>query len=222
MLDAQEKITAEVLEKHISTLASDEFEGRAPGTKGEAKTIEYLTESFAAAGLKPGNPDGTWIQKATMLGVTSELRAQLLTDDERWVMKTGENIIGNTYSTNKSVNLRRADMIFCGWNDYEGVDVKGKIVVVLVNDHPIMKDGELDESMFGGNAMTYYGRWSYKFEEGLRQGAAGVIVVHETIPAGYPFSVLQNGYVGEQLTIEDKSKKPLAFQGWIPIESAER
>ena len=102
VLDAQEKITAEVLEKHISTLASDEFEGRAPGTKGEAKTIEYLTESFAAAGLKPGNPDGTWIQKATMLGVTSELRAQLLTDDERWVMKTGENIIGNTYRTNKS------------------------------------------------------------------------------------------------------------------------
>jgi len=231
VLDAQDKITAELLEKHISTLASDEFEGRAPGTKGEEKTIQYLTESFTAAGLQPGNPNGTWIQKATMLGVTSELRAQFLTDDERWVMKTGDDIIGNTYRTNKSVNLRRADLIFCGygvnapeygWNDYEGVDVKGKVVVVLVNDPPIMKDDELDESMFGGNAMTYYGRWSYKFEEGLRQGAAGVIVVHETIPAGYPFSVLQNGYVGEQLTIEDKSQKPLAFQGWIPVESAER
>ena len=230
-LDAQKVITEELLSKHISTLASDEFEGRAPGTKGEEKTVAYLTESFAAAGLQPGNPDGTWIQKATMTGVTSELRAQFITDDERWVMETGPDIIGNTYRTNRNVNLLKKGVIFCGygvnapeynWNDFEGVDVKGKVIVVLVNDPPVMKDDELDSTMFGGKAMTYYGRWSYKYEEGLRQGAAGVIVVHETIPAGYPFSVLQNGYNGEQLTIEDKSKKPLSFEGWMPVNAAEK
>ena len=230
-LDAQKVITEELLSKHISTLASDEFEGRAPGTKGEEKTVEYLTESFAAAGLQPGNPDGTWIQKATMTGVTSELRAQFITDDERWVMETGPDIIGNTYRTNRNVNLLKKGVVFCGygvnapeynWNDFEGVDVKGKVIVVLVNDPPVIKDDELDSTMFGGKAMTYYGRWSYKYEEGLRQGAAGVIVVHETIPAGYPFSVLQNGYNGEQLTIEDKSKKPLSFEGWMPVNAAEK
>ena len=230
-LDAQKVITEELLSKHISTLASDEFEGRAPGTKGEEKTVAYLTESFAAAGLQPGNPDGTWIQKATMTGVTSELRAQFITDDERWVMETGPDIIGNTYRTNRNVNLLNKGVVFCGygvnapeynWNDFEGVDVKGKVIVVLVNDPPVMKDDELDSTMFGGKAMTYYGRWSYKYEEGLRQGAAGVIVVHETIPAGYPFSVLQNGYNGEQLTIEDKSKKPLSFEGWMPVNAAEK
>jgi len=230
-LDAQDAITEETLNKHISTLASDEFEGRAPGTKGETKTIEYLTESFAAAGLQPGNPDGTWIQKATMTGVKSELRAQFITDDERWVMETGPDIIGNTYRTNRNVNLLKKGVVFCGygvnapeynWNDFDGVDVKGKIIVVLVNDPPVMKDGEMDSEMFGGKAMTYYGRWSYKYEEGLRQGAAGVIVVHETIPAGYPFSVLQNGYNGEQLTIENKSKKPLSFEGWMPVNAAEK
>ena len=230
-LDAQKVITEELLSKHISTLASDEFEGRAPGTKGEEKTVAYLTESFAAAGLQPGNPDGTWIQKATLTGVTSELRAQFITDDERWVMETGPDIIGNTYRTNRNVNLLKKGVVFCGygvnapeynWNDFEGVDVKGKVIVVLVNDPPVMKDDELDSTMFGGKAMTYYGRWSYKYEEGLRQGAAGVIVVHETIPAGYPFSVLQNGYNGEQLTIEDKSKKPLSFEGWMPVNAAEK
>ncbi len=230
-LDAQKVITEELLSKHISTLASDEFEGRAPGTKGEEKTVAYLTESFAAGGLQPGNPDGTWIQKATMTGVTSELRAQFITDAERWVMETGPDIIGNTYRTNRNVNLLKKGVVFCGygvnapeynWNDFEGVDVKGKVIVVLVNDPPVMKDDELDSTMFGGKAMTYYGRWSYKYEEGLRQGAAGVIVVHETIPAGYPFSVLQNGYNGEQLTIEDKSKKPLSFEGWMPVNAAEK
>ena len=230
-LDAQDAITEETLNKHISTLASDEFEGRAPGTKGETKTVEYLTQSFAAAGLQPGNPDGTWIQKATMTGVTSELRAQFITDDERWVLETGPDIIGNTYQTKRNVNLLKKGVVFCGygvnapeynWNDFDGVDVKGKVIVVLVNDPPVMKDGEMDSEMFGGKAMTYYGRWSYKYEEGLRQGAAGVIVVHETIPAGYPFSVLQNGYNGEQLTIENKSKKPLSFEGWMPVNAAEK
>ena len=230
-LNAQKSITAERLRQHISTLASDKFEGRFPGTIGEELTVEYLSETYEKLGLKPGNPDGTWIQKATMTGVISEYKAQFLTDDERWVMKVGIDIVGNSYQTKEFVNIKKTELVYCGygvnapeygWNDFEGIDVKGKVIVVLVSDPPIMKNGEMDDSMFGGKAMTYYGRWSYKFEEGLRQGAAGVLVVHETQPAGYPFAVLQGGYDGEQLMIENPNVTPLAFQGWIPLSSVER
>ena len=230
-LNAQKSITAERLRQHISTLASDKFEGRFPGTIGEELTVEYLSETYEKLGLKPGNPDGTWIQKATMTGVISEYKAQFLTDDERWVMKVGIDIVGNSYQTKEFVNIKKTELIYCGygvnapeygWNDFEGIDVKGKVIVVLVSDPPIMKNGEMDDSMFGGKAMTYYGRWSYKFEEGLRQGAAGVLVVHETQPAGYPFAVLQGGYDGEQLMIENPNVTPLAFQGWIPLSSVEK
>ena len=231
VLNAQKAITEQLLRKHIGTLASDEFEGRFPGTVGEEKTVEYLSATFKDIGLKPGNPNGTWVQKATMTGVDSDLKAQFITDDERWVMNVGGDIIGNSFQTQSQVNIIKKDIVFCGygvnapeygWNDYDGIDVKGKVVVVLVNDPPVMKNGSLDESMFGGNAMTYYGRWSYKFEEGLRQGAAGVIVVHETVPAGYPFAVLQGGYASEQLNIEDPNMTPLSFQGWVPLETAEK
>ena len=230
-LNAQKSITAERLRQHISTLASDKFEGRFPGTIGEEMTVEYLSETYEKLGLKPGNPDGKWIQKATMTGVISEYKAQFLTDDERWVMKVGIDIVGNSYQTKEFVNIKKTELVYCGygvnapeygWNDFEGIDVKGKVIVVLVSDPPIMKNGEMDDSMFGGKAMTYYGRWSYKFEEGLRQGAAGVLVVHETQPAGYPFAVLQGGYDGEQLMIENPNVTPLAFQGWIPLSSVEK
>ena len=230
-LNAQKSITAERLRQHISTLASDKFEGRFPGTIGEELTVKYLSETYEKLGLKPGNPDGKWIQKATMTGVISEYKAQFFNDDERWVMKVGIDIVGNSYQTKEFVNIKKTELVYCGygvnapeygWNDFEGIDVKGKVIVVLVSDPPIMKNGEMDDSMFGGKAMTYYGRWSYKFEEGLRQGAAGVLVVHETQPAGYPFAVLQGGYDGEQLMIENPNVTPLAFQGWIPLSSVEK
>ena len=230
-LNAQLSITSSSLESHITTLSSDEFQGRFPGTVGEVKTIQYLIDNFSNMGLQPGNPNGEWIQKATMTGVTSELRAQFITDKERSVLMTGKDIIGNSFVKKNKVNLLNKEIIFCGygvfapeyeWNDFKDVDVKGKIIVVLVNDPPVTENGELDDDYFGGKAMTYYGRWSYKFEEGLRRGAAGVIVVHETEAAGYPFSVLQNSYKGEQLTIVDPSKTPLSFQGWIPKSTANK
>ncbi|MDC0234875.1 M28 family metallopeptidase [Candidatus Marinimicrobia bacterium] len=230
-LNAQKFITAERLREHITTLASDKFEGRFPGTIGEEMTVEYLSKTYEKLGLKPGNTDGKWIQKATMTGVISDYKAQFLSDDERWVMKVGIDIVGNSYQTKEFVNIKKTELVYCGygvnapeygWNDFEGINVKGKVIVVLVNDPPIMKNGEMDNSMFGGKAMTYYGRWSYKFEEGLRQGAVGVLVVHETQPAGYPFTVLQGGYNGEQLMIENPNVTPLAFQGWIPLSSVEK
>lgn len=230
-LEAQKSITESLLSEHISTLASDQFEGRFPGTIGEEKTINYLTENYKRLGLLPGNPNGSFLQEATMTGVTTDLKAQFITDDERWVLDIGEEIVGNSFQLKDQIDLKNKEIIFCGyginapeynWNDFKNIDVKDKIIVVLVNDPPISKDGNLDKDIFGGEAMTYYGRWSYKYEEGIRQGAAGVIVVHETIPAGYPFSVLQNGSGSEQLTIEDPQTTPLSFQGWIPLESAER
>ena len=229
ILNSQKVITAELLNDYITTLSSDEFEGRKPATAGGKKTISYLVDNFKEMNLKPGNPNGTWTQNVKMLGVTSNLRAQFVTEEERWVMDTGIDIIGNTYQKKSKVYLQKVDLVFCGygvtapeygWDDYKDINVKGKVVVVLVNDPPIKKDDQLDPNMFKGEAMTYYGRWSYKYEEALRRGAAGAIVIHETIPAGYPFSVLQSGHDAEHLTIE--SKKSLQFEGWIPQPTAER
>ena len=229
ILNSQKVITAKLLNDYITTLSSDEFEGRKPATAGGKKTITYLVDSFKEMNLKPGNPNGTWTQNVKMLGVTSNLRAQFVTEEERWVMDTGIDIIGNTYQKKSKVYLQKVDLVFCGygvsapeygWDDYKDINVKGKVVVVLVNDPPIKKDDQLDPNMFKGEAMTYYGRWSYKYEEALRRGAAGAIVIHETKPAGYPFSVLQSGHDAEHLTIE--SKKSLQFEGWIPRPTAER
>ena len=115
VLNAQNTINESLLSKHITTLASDEFEGRFPGTTGEDKTVEYLTETYKKLGLKPGNPDGTWLQKATMTGVLTDLKAQFITDDERWVLKDGIDIVGNSYQTTNQVNLLNADIVFCGY-----------------------------------------------------------------------------------------------------------
>ena len=226
---AQETISTDLLSDYITTLSSDEFEGRKPATAGGKKTIKYLIDTFKGMKLKPGNPDGTWTQEVKMLGIRSNLRSQFITDEERWVMDTGEDIIGNTYLKKSKVNLQKVDLVFCGygvtapeyeWDDYKDIDVKNKVVVVLVNDPPVKKGDKLDPDMFKGNAMTYYGRWSYKYEEAMRRGAAGAIVIHEDIPAGYPFSVLQSGHDTERLTIE--KNKSLKFEGWIPVKTAER
>ena len=115
-LKAQEAITGELLNKHISTLSSDKYEGRFPGTIGEELTVEYLSKTYSALGLKPGNPDGSWIQKATMTGIISEVKAQFITDDERWVMKLGRDIVGNSFQTKESVNINNTDVIFDPFN----------------------------------------------------------------------------------------------------------
>ena len=228
-LSAQAVISEELLSNHITVLSSDEFEGRKPATRGGKKTVKYLVDEFKKMGLSPGNPNGEWTQKVQMLGVKSFVRTQFINDDERWAMKTGLDIIGNSYLKEKKINLEKVDLVFCGygvyapeygWDDFKNIDIKGKVVVVLVNDPPIKNGNNYDSNMFKGSAMTYYGRWSYKYEEALRRGAAGAIVIHETGPAGYPFSVLQSGHDSEHLTIENKNA--LKFEGWIPIDTAKR
>jgi len=220
--------------EHVRVLASDEFEGRAPGTRGERLTIEYLTRAFAAAGLQPGvtASDGSrsWLQETTLISAA-------LTNTPALVLSGADGARSYTYAQQFTAWTRRlqpivsiedAPLVFVGygvvapelgWNDYEGVDMRGKIAVILVND-PDFETG--DDRGFGGRAMTYYGRWTYKFEEAARQGAAGAIIIHETAPASYPWTVIQSATGGARWDVvrPDRGMGRAGFEGWINSDVA--
>ena len=217
----------------IKKLSSDEFEGRAPGGKGETLTVAYLTDQMKAIGLEPGNPDGTWIQKTSLVAITPKpaggftVKKGAQTKD----FNINNDVVVFSRRVTDQVKLDNSEMIFVGygvqapefqWDDFKGVDVKGKTIVVLVNDPPIKKaDGSLDDSTFGGKAMTYYGRWTYKYDKAAELGAAGVIIVHETEPAGYGFNVVQNNSNERfNLATPDKNMGTSAVQGWISLDAA--
>ncbi len=180
-----------------AVLSSDEYEGRGPGTKGEELTVRYLVDQFRMLGLKPGNADGTYIQKVPLVGITPAPAPLVFQKgSQRRTLKWKDDVVAWTKHVAGSASLDRSELVFVGygivapeynWDDYKGLDVKGKTLVMLVNDPPVAGD----EKAFGGKAMTYYGRWTYKYETGMQKGAAGVLVVHETGPAGYPFEVVQ-------------------------------
>jgi Zn-dependent M28 family amino/carboxypeptidase len=218
-------------------LASDEFEGRAPGTAGEDKTVAYLVDQFKGMGLKPGNTDGTYVQKVPLVGITAT-NSQPLTvtkGAQSQTFKWADDVVAWTKHVADGAAIKNSEVIFAGygveapefdWNDFKDTDVKGKTLVVLVNDPPVpdaSDPSKLDPKTFGGNAMTYYGRWTYKYEEGARKGAAGILVVHETGPAGYPFSVVQ-GNLREKfdLVTPDKNMGRSAIEGWITLDTAKR
>jgi Zn-dependent M28 family amino/carboxypeptidase len=227
--------TAAVL-RHIERMSSDEFEGRAPGSKGEELTVDYLVSQFREIGLEPGNPDGTYLQAVPLVGITPSNHTPLaigrLGRTERFAYNT--DYVGNSRRVTDRIALENSDLVFVGygvqapeyqWDDLKGVDVKGKTLVMLVNDPPIPgQDGTLDPALFGGEAMTLYGRWTYKFEKAADLGAAGVLIVHETIPAGYPFAVVQNGWSGESfnLVTPDKNMGRTAVEGWLSLDAATR
>ncbi|MCX6565043.1 MAG: M28 family metallopeptidase [Candidatus Aminicenantes bacterium] len=216
----------------VETLASDEFMGRAPATQGEEKTIRYLAEQFKAIGLKPGNGAG-YFQDVPMVKITADpasFRFAVSGNGQALILKFADDFVAGTSRLEETINVRCSDFIFAGygivapeydWNDYAGLDVKGKTVFVLVND-PGFATG--DNALFTGKAMTYYGRWTYKFEEAARQGAAGVVIIHETEPAGYPYDVVRNGWSGPQFQLDkDGSDMPVcSFQGWVTQESARK
>lgn len=213
----------------VRTLSSDEFEGRAPGTRGEAQTIAYLERMFAAAGLQPGvtQADGTrsWVQEVPLTAAT-------LTNTPTLTISGRDGAREYAYATQFSAWTRRLDptvdianapLVFVGyginapelgWNDYAGVDMRGKIAVILIND-PDFETG--DDRGFGGRAMTYYGRWTYKFEEAGRQGAAGAIIIHETAPAAYPWAVIQSatGSARWDIVRADRGANRAGFEGWM-------
>jgi Zn-dependent M28 family amino/carboxypeptidase len=231
------KIEAQPILERIKVLSSDEFEGRAPGTKGEDKTVGYLTDEFKKMGLKPGNPDGTYTQKVPLVGIQAKNTKPLTVTKgaQKQTFTWADDVVAWTKRVVDDSAITNADLVFVGygveapefnWNDFKDTDVKGKTIVVLVND-PAVPDpsdpSKLDPKTFGGDAMTYYGRWTYKFEEGARRGAAGILVVHETGPAGYPFSVVQ-GNLREQfdLVTPDKNMGRAAVEGWITLDTAKR
>jgi Zn-dependent M28 family amino/carboxypeptidase len=223
--------------EHTKVLASNEYEGRAPGTHGEELTVAYITDQFKRAGLKPGNPDGSYVQNVPMVGIVTDQKAVLSfrrgTREQKLAWR--EDFVAWTKRVADSVSVEKSDVVFVGygvqapefnWDDYKGVDVKGKTMVVLVGDPPVPSPGnpaELDPKMFGGTAMTYYGRWTYKYEMGQKMGAAAVLIVHETGPAGYPFAVVQ-GKTAEQFSLvaPDKNMSRAAIEGWISLDQAKK
>ena len=220
---------------HIKVLASDEFEGRAPGTAGEKKTVAYLVEQFTKLGLKPGNTDGTFIQKVPLVSITPDPNTSLrfTKGDTTLDLKWRDDVVAWTKHVAPEAGVEASEVVFVGygveapefqWDDYKGIDAKGKTLVMLVNDPPVPDTSDpakLDPKVFGGRAMTYYGRWTYKYEIGAKKGAAAVILVHETGPAGYPFSVVQ-GKTGEQfdLVTPDKNMWRAQLEGWMSLDKA--
>ncbi len=229
--------TAEAVMDHVKVLASDEFEGRAPGTKGEDLTVAYITDQFRKVGLRPGNTDGTYIQKVPMVGITADPATTLVfrKGDATQTLTFKDDVVAWTKRVQKTVSLAASDVVFVGygiqapeyqWDDYKGVDLAGKTMVVLINDPPVRDPadpGRLDPKLFGGRAMTYYGRWTYKYEMGAEKKAAAVLIVHETEPAAYPFSVVQSK-VTEQfdLVAADNNMSRAAIEGWITLNQATR
>jgi len=184
---ASQSITEDGIKEYIAVLASDDFQGRFPGTLGEEKTIHYLSEQFSSLGLLPGNGD-SYFQEVPLMKITPETDFTLNISGKKGslTLQYGPDFIGGTPTPTEKVNISGSDVIFVGyginapeyqWNDYEGLDVRGKTVVMLVNDPGYATQ---DSALFTGNAMTYYGRWVYKYEEAARQGAAAAILVHET------------------------------------------
>ena len=218
-------IGADTLLAEIEQLASDEFEGRAPGSDGETRTIEYLREQFSALGLAPGSPDGTWVQNVPLVGITPAAGDTMTVgrgDDTR-TLEPGADYVAYTKRVVDRVEVD-AEFVFVGygavapeydWNDFKDVDVTGKILLFLVNDPP-------SEELFGGQAMTYYGRWTYKHEIAAEQGAAGSLVIHEPGPAGYPWEVVGSSPYGESfdLVSGDRNMGRPAIEGWIQRNAA--
>ncbi|PYR27126.1 MAG: peptidase M28 [Acidobacteria bacterium] len=217
---------------HTKALSSDQFEGRAPGTTGEDLTVKYLVDHFKRAGLEPGNTNGTYVQKVPLVGMTPEPAPLIFTKDrQQQTLTWKDDVVAWTKHVAPAADLQKSEIVFVGygvvapefnWDDYKGLDVKGKTLLMLVNDPPVpdpARPSELDPKTFGGKAMTYYGRWTYKYEIGGQKGAAAVLIVHETGPAGYGFNVVQ-GKTGEQfdLVTADRNMGRATIEGWITLD----
>ncbi len=218
------------IETDIETLASDEFEGRAPASPGGEKTVDYIKSRFTEIGLKPAN-NGSYLQPVPLMEITgsdfSDLKISGQGSDIS--LKYLDDMVVGTYRLEESISLEDSELVFAGygivapeygWDDYAGLDVEGKTVVVLVND-PGFATG--DDTMFTGNAMTYYGRWTYKFEEAARQGAAGALIVHQTEPASYGWEVVRNSWSGTQYGVASTGDYDrLLAEGWIHLDPAQK
>src|SRR6516165_999831 len=234
---ALDVITPDALLAHIKILASDEFEGRAPGSKGEELSIKYISDQFKAAGLKPGNPDGSYFQEVPLAGIKSDPKMQFAVSGKPPMdLKFADDFVASSARLQNEIKINNSDIVFVGygvvapeygWDDYKGVDVRGKTILMLINDPavPDPKDpSKLDEKMFKGKAMTYYGRWTYKYEIAAQKGAAAAIIIHETEPAAYPWQVVKSSWAKENFELDnpDKNMGAVSARSWITLDVAKK
>ena len=234
LLSQMPPVNPQAILAHTRVLSSDEYEGRGPGTKGEELTVGYLVDQFKKLGLKPGNTDGTYVQKVPLVGITPTPTSLVFEKGgRRQTLKWKDDVVAWTKHVAKSASMSKSELVFVGygivapeynWDDYKGMDMTGKTLVMLVNDPPVpdaANSSELDPKVFGGKAMTYYGRWTYKYEIGAMQHAAAVLIVHETEPAGYPFEVVQAKTTEQfDLVTPDKNMGRVNIEGWITLDRA--
>lgn len=221
------KLSIAEYERHIRVLAADEFEGRKPGSAGERKTVDYLIGQFKALGLAPGNGD-SFVQQVPIVEITAASDASLELGTQK--LQYGRDMVTWTKRLVPEVKLEDSELVFVGhgvvapeygWNDYAGIDMHGKTAVILINDPGFATD---DPKLFRGRAMTYYGRWTYKYEEAARQGASGAIIIHDEVPAAYPWDTVQNSWMGPQLDMvasDGNLGRPL-IEGWITLAAGEK
>jgi Zn-dependent M28 family amino/carboxypeptidase len=233
---ALDAITGDEILRHIKVLASDEYEGRAPGSKGEELSVKYISEQVKALGLKPGNPNGSYVQEVPLAGITSAPTLRLNVGDKATELKFPEDYVASSARLQSDINVENSDIVFVGygivapeygWDDYKDVDVRGKTILMLINDPPIPDPNDptkLDDKMFKGRAMTYYGRWTYKYEIAAKKGAAAAVIIHETEPAAYPYSVVQTSWSKENFEIDapNKNMDAVEVRSWVTLDVAKK
>ncbi len=230
---AAKAITPEGLLANIQVLASDAFEGRKPGTRGEEATVDYLVQQFKALDLLPGSQQGSYIQPVNLIGITSETALRMSVAGKPFAMQQGGDYVAGSVRFQPDVDVVNAPMVFVGygvqapeygWDDYKGLDVRGKTLVMLINDPPVPdanNPAQLDAAMFKGKGMTYYGRWTYKYDIASKLGAAAVLIVHETEPASYPWAVVRTSWGGNErfeLDADHRNLKRVPVQGWMTVD----
>src|SRR5881394_1607760 len=234
--EAADAITAVDLLKHIKVLASDELEGRAPGSKGEELSVKYISEQFKALGLKPGNPNGTYTQEVPLAGIVTAPTASFTVGEKKTELKFPDDYVASSARLQSEIKAENTDIVFVGygivapeygWDDYKDADVRGKTILMLINDPaiPDPKDPtKLDDNMFKGRAMTYYGRWTYKYEIAAQKGAAAAVIIHETVPAAYPYTVVMSSWAKENFEIDaaDKNAGAVQVRSWVTLDVAKK
>ena len=233
---AVDTITGGDLLRDIKVLSSDEFEGRAPGSKGEELSVKYISGQFKSLGLKPGNPNGTYTQEVPLAGIETKPTASFTVKDQTMSLKFPDDYVASSAQLQSQIDVKDSDIVFVGygivapeygWDDYKGVDVKGKTILMLINDPPLPDPNDpskLDEKMFKGKAMTYYGRWTYKYEIAAEKGAKAAVIIHETGPAAYPYSVVRTSWAKENFEIDaaDKNMSSVPVRSWITLDVAKK
>jgi Zn-dependent M28 family amino/carboxypeptidase len=220
-------ITAQDLGEWIRTLSSDEFEGRGPGSAGDTKARQYLAAELQKLGLEPGGPDGSWEQPVQLVGIESQLPDQwtFSAGSNRVQLQRSDEYIAVSGVQSDSAALQDAEVVFVGygiqapeyqWDDFKGVDLKGKVLLMLNNDP------DWDPELFEGTTRLYYGRWSYKYESAARQGAAGAIIIHTTPSAGYPWQVVQSSWTGEQFELPAEDELRIQVRSWVTEDAARK